>query len=305
MELSLICLQQIMVMFLLVATGFLCGKLGIIDKATNPKLSAFLLYVVNPVLIVMSYQEQTFSMELLRGLGLSIALAAGSYALIMAVLFIIFRKDDSDNSVIVKFSSTFSNCGFMGLPLINALFGSEGVLYVTGYLTIFNIMCWTYGVMMFGGKESANLKKIITSPAIIAIIIGLICFVAQIHLPQIILSAGDHIKACNTPVAMICAGVTIAYTDIKQNIKDKYVYLALLLRLILCPLLFWAVFRWFAIPHMVFMVILVASGCPAAATGTMLALNYKKNPEMSAVIFAASTLLSALTLPLVVMLGSI
>ena len=304
MELSIICLKQILIMFILVAVGFLCGKKGLIDKPTNSKLSGFVLDVVNPVLIFMSYQT-AFSMELLKGLGLAALLGAASYAMILAVLAVVFRKDNSNEAVIVKFASVYSSCGFMGIPLLNGLFGAEGVLYVTGYLTVFNIMVWTHGVMLFGGKGSADIKKILRSPCIIAIAVGFICFVTNIRLPEIPAAAANYISGCNTPFAMICAGVTIAGTDIKRYIREISVYKAMLLRLAVCPVLFWAIFRWFPIPETVYLTILVAAGCPAAATGTMFAIRFDKLPELSAVIFAFTTLLSAVTLPLIVLLGGI
>lgn len=306
MDLSLICVKQIVIMFILVALGFLCGKIGLIGKDTNSKLSAFVLEVVNPVLIFMSYQ-QDFDTELLKGLGTALLLGALSYAEMIVLLKILYRRRKDDPAVIEQFAAVYSNCAFMGIPLINGLFGSEGVFYLTGYVTVFNVMVWTHGVMLFGGKEVKNpIKKALTSPALIAVFAGLIFFAAGIRLPEIIASAANYVGGMNTPLAMICAGVTISFTDLGGYVKNPLVYRAAALRLIVCPLLFWLTFRWFsAVPDTVFLTVMAAAGCPAAATGTMFALKYNKCPETSAVIFAVTTLLSALTLPLTVMLGGI
>ena len=168
-------------------------------------------------------------------------------------------------------------------------------------------MVWTHGLVFFGGKEAqTSVKKVLTSPAIIATFLGLIAFLTGFRLPELVSSAASYVSGMNTPLAMICAGVTISGTVIGTHLKNIGVYRATFLRLILCPVLFWLMFRWFDfIPDTVFMVVLVAAGCPAAATGTMFALRYKKCPEMSAVIFAVTTLLSAITLPLMVMLGGV
>ncbi|MBR4223786.1 MAG: AEC family transporter [Oscillospiraceae bacterium] len=309
MELAKTCLIQILIMFILVAVGYLCGRIRMIDKQTNTKLSTFVLDVVNPVLIFNSYQKD-FSAELLKGLGLSVLLSAGSYALILTVLRVIYRNDRSKDAVVARAAAIYSNCGFMGIPLINGLFGAEGVMYVTGYLTVFNLMVWTHGISLFSkgsedGEGGADIGKILRSPSIIAIAVGLVCFRAQIRLPDIMAQACTHIANCNTPLAMICAGVTISFTDIGEHLKNKNVYIAVLLRLVVCPVLFWAVFRWLPLPETVYMTVLVASGCPAAATCTMFALKFGGNSEMSAVMFAATTVLSAITLPLVVMLGTV
>lgn len=306
MSLSLICVKQIVIMFILIALGFLCGKIKLIDKPTNTKLSEFVLEVVNPVLIFMSYQ-QDFNAELLKGLGMSLALGFISYGVMIFLLKFLYRKNKTNKGLVEQFAAIYSNCAFMGIPLINGLFGGEGVFYLTGYVTVFNIMVWTHGVLFFGGSgEKTSVKKVITSPAIIATVLGLLAFLTGIRLPEIVSSAANYVGGMNTPLAMICAGVTISGTSIGEHIKEKGVYRAVFLRLILCPVLFWLMFRWFAfIPEMVFMVVLAAAGCPAAATGTMFALRYKKCPEMAAVIFAVSTLLSAVTLPLIVVLGEI
>ncbi|MGN0638810.1 MAG: AEC family transporter [Huintestinicola sp.] len=317
MELSLICVRQIAVMFILVALGFLCGKIKLIDKETNSKLSSFVLEVVNPVLIFMSYQQE-FDMELLKGLGMALVLGFISYGVMILLLAILYRKNHSDEGLVEQFAAIYSNCAFMGIPLINGLFGSEGVFYLTGYVTVFNIMVWTHGVIFFGGKEQkTSLKKVLTSPAIIATAMGLVTFLLRPVLSGIsfpgfvtaavgtVLSAADYVGGMNTPLAMLCAGVTISGTVIGEHIRNVGVYRASALRLIVCPVLFWLIFRWFPIPHTVFMVVMAAAGCPAAATGTMFAIRYKKCPEMAAVIFAVTTLLSAVTLPIMVILGSV
>lgn len=317
MELSLICVRQIAVMFILVGLGFLCGRIGLINKETNSKLSGFVLEVVNPVLIFMSYQQE-YNSELLKGLIMALGLGFASYGVMIFLLFLLYRKRADDEAVVEQFAAVYSNCAFMGIPLINGLFGAEGVFYLTGYVTVFNIMVWTHGVILFGGKGTqTSLKKVISSPAIIATVIGLITFISKplisaVTFPsaitaavETVLAAADHVGGMNTPLAMICAGVTISMTRVGEHIKNKGVYRAAVLRLFICPLLFWLVFRWFAVPEMVFLTVMTAAGCPAAATGTMFAIRYKKCPEMSAVIFAVTTLLSAVTLPLTVALGGV
>ena len=104
MELSLICVRQIAVMFILVALGFLCGRIKLIDKETNSKLSRFVLEVVNPVLIFMSYQ-QAFDTKLLLGLGLSVGLAFLSYGITILLVDLLYRKDKTDEGAVEKFAA--------------------------------------------------------------------------------------------------------------------------------------------------------------------------------------------------------
>ena len=118
MSLSIICVKQILIMFILVALGFLCGKIKLIDKETNSKLSGFVLEVVNPVLIFMSYQ-QSFNKELLIGLGMSLVLGFISYGVMIFLLKFLYRKNKTNEGIVEQFAAIYSNCAFMGIPLIN------------------------------------------------------------------------------------------------------------------------------------------------------------------------------------------
>lgn len=303
MELVKTCFIQIVVMFMLVAVGFLCGKKKIIDSRSNAALSNLVLTVVNPTLIFMSYQCD-YDSERLKGLLISLLLSLCSFILTIGAVTLLYRKRTDAEAILEKFAGIYSNCGFMGIPLINGLYGDEGVLYLTGYVTMFNIFVWTHGYIMSSGQKSGKaLLHALTSPSVIAIAAGIICFVFQLRIPEIIAEAANHVKNLNTPLAMMVAGVTISGINVKKDIKNPGIYRACTLRLILSPLLFWIVFRWFDISQTVYMTVLAASACPAAATGTMFAHRFDNNPKLAAEIFAFTTVLSAFTLPLTVVLG--
>lgn len=308
MELVTVCVKQIIVMFILIAAGYICGK-TIISQDTGRQLSKLVLNVVNPMLIFMSYQMD-YDAKLMKNLMMSVLLGAVSYAAAILLSEIMFAKSSTDTRAADKFFAVYSNCGFMGIPLINGLFGSEGVFYLTGYLTCFNILVWTHGIMLYSGGEKKNVGKtalkVITSPSVIAIIAGIACFVLQIRLPELIAEAADYIGSMNTPLAMIVAGVTIAGSGrITDMLKNGRAYYISIVRLLIMPLIFVLLCRlcgYFGAPETVFMTVAVAAACPGAATGVMYAVNYDKNPVYASNVFALSTILSAVTLPLTVTL---
>ncbi|MCI5751179.1 MAG: AEC family transporter [Oscillospiraceae bacterium] len=308
MELVTVCVQQITVMFILIAAGYICGK-TIISQDTGRQLSKLVLNVVNPMLIFMSYQMD-YDARLMKNLMMSVLLGAVSYAAAILLSEIMFAKSGTDTRAADKFFAVYSNCGFMGIPLINGLFGSEGVFYLTGYLTCFNILVWTHGIMLYSGGEKESFGKtalkVITSPSVIAIIAGIFCFVLQIRLPELIAEAADYIGSMNTPLAMIVAGVTIAGSGrITDMLKNGRAYYISTVRLLIIPLIFVLMCRlcgYFGTPETVFMTVAVAAACPGAATGVMYAVNYDKNPVYASNVFALSTILSAVTLPLTVTL---
>ncbi|MBP5269080.1 MAG: AEC family transporter, partial [Ruminococcus sp.] len=124
-----------------------------------------------------------------------------------------------------------------------------------------------------------------------------------IRLPEILHTSLQYVSDMNTPLAMLIAGSAAAQTNVLKALKNKGLYMVCAYKLFLLPIVAFALVQFLPAPHMVKMVVLIASACPVATTGTMFAIQFDKNPERCSEFFAVSTLLSGLTLPLVTMLG--
>jgi len=300
MELTSLVINQVFIMFLLIATGYLCNKLNLISAQTNKSLSGLVLNLISPALIISSYQIE-FKTELLHGLIISFLLAAASMLLSVVLGQVLIRGKQKDDAAIERFVVVYSNCGFMGIPLVNSIYGAEGVFYVTAYITVFNLLVWTHGVMLMKGE--LNLKGVLAvfkAPAIIATILGIILFVARISLPGGILSAINYIGSMNTPMAMIVAGATIAQTKIGKALLKPRIYYTSAIRLLLVPAATLVLFKALPVNSTIILTVVLTAACPAGAMVTLFSLNYNKNSLYASEIFAVSTLLSAFTLPLIV-----
>lgn len=305
MEYGLLIARQIVVMFIILGIGAACYMAGIITKEGNKQISKLTLTVVNPVLIFMSYQTSEYNSELLNGLLWSFLLSAISFAVTILLAQFVIKKDTPDKAI-ERFSIIYSNCGFMGIPLINGIFGNEGVLYLTAYVTLFNLLAWTHGLMMMKGeKDFSSLVKALRSPAIISLFLGLVFYLAKLHIPDLLFKSFDYIGNMNTPLAMFCAGATVAQTNILKALKKPRTYLVTFYKLILVPVVTFAVLWFIPAPEIVKMVVTIAAGCSAATMCTMFAIQLDKNALRSSEIFAVSTLICAVTLPLVTLAGSV
>jgi hypothetical protein len=299
MSLAYIALNQILIMFLIIIIGFICYKFNLIEKETNKKLSNILLMLVSPLLIFISYQRE-FSSELLSGLLVSLLLAFLTHVFGIIAANVFLRDKENKDVVIERFSSIYSNCGFMGIPLINGILGSEGVFYITAYITVFNIFIWTHGlIMMIGKQDRKTMLKTLISPTLIAIFFGFIFFIAQIRVPVIMYQAMDYVASMNTPLAMIIAGVTIAQTNMKRVFIKFRIYLVVFVKLLFIPLILLLLYSRFPIYDSVLTTAVIAAACPTAATGTLFALRYNKNALYASEIFAITTLISIVTIPIV------
>lgn len=302
MELVSIAANQIITMFIILVLGFLCYKAKIIGENANKALSDVLLHLINPILIFVSYQTD-FKKEMLPGLGAAFLMAILSHLFFLLAARFCVRKSDRQDYLVERCSLVYTNCGFFGIPLVNGIFGSEGVLYLTAYITIFNLLIWTHCVSVF--KEQTDIRslvQVLKSPTILAIIIGLPMLIFQIRLPGLLLRSLEMIKEMNTPVAMLVAGISLAQTDLKKIFQKPRLYGVSFLKMLIFPILSMVLLKLLFGSGMVCEIIVIAGACPSATMVTMFALEQKRDYKYSSEIFAFTNVLAALTIPLVIFL---
>ncbi len=303
MEQAMIVLAQVLIIFLLIAIGAFCTKKGILDDRTSKKFSDLVINIINPAVIFMSFQME-YTAERLQGLMLTFIMTFAVFGISIPLSYILIRGKDKGRMLTERIAFSFSNCGFMGIPLVSSIFGQEGVFYVSAVIAVFNIVVWTYGEMMV--KQSFSLSGIVSvlkSPNIIAIIAGLIFFAFQIKIPYIPAETLGHLSNMNTPMAMLVTGITVASADVKKTFVNPRIWAISLAKLLIVPLVASVVLRLFSAPDIVYrIVVLTAAGCPTASITTLLAVKYNRNPVYASELVTATTLLSVCTLPLVALI---
>lgn len=295
--------NQIFIMFILLFIGFLLYKIKMISDQTNKQLTKVVLYVVSPAVIISTYQmpyDPTQAKNMLLGFLLS-AIALG---IAILVSFLAYFKRQKASFPVELFAITFSNCGFIGIPLLFALFGKLGVFYCNTFITVFNILLWTYGILLMtvGEKKEKgqNYLKNLLTPTMFSIVIGLTLYFARIALPNAILEATDYIASMNTPLAMIVSGVYIAQSNILGAFKKKRIYYIVFLKCIVAPLAVILAFSFFAFDETLKICIILLIACPTGANTMLFASSYQKDVERASNVFTLTTLVSIITLPLVI-----
>ena len=295
-------LRQTVIMLMLIMVGVLCSKTRLISKASNKELSGFVLQVVNPVMIFMSYQTE-YRSELVENLLLTFVFSVAAVTVNIIAAYLLIRDRQGRETQIERFSAIYSNCGFMGIPLINALFGMEGVFYLTAFITVFNIFVWTHGIILISGeRDMKKVVKVFYSPTIIAIALGLVTFFLRLRLPSVPSKALGYIGDLNTPLAMIVSGITIADTNVLKLLKKPSIYYVAALRLLIIPAVLSAILCNIPMNEKVRVTVIVAAAAPPAAMCTLQCVRYGKNSLYASEIFAFGTILSVATLPAIVKL---
>lgn len=292
--------RQVLVLFILIGVGALFTKLGFITGKGASSMTDVVLYAVTPCVIINAFQR-TYQPKLLGGLLITL-LCAFLVMLLSALLAeILYRKKDVSRAVVLKFSLVFSNCGFMALPLQEAVLGQDGVFYGAAYIAVFNLFMWTYGLITMSRKtEPKAALRAIVNPGVIGTIIGLLLFVFSVQLPTVILSPVRFLAALNTPVPMLVIGCHLMQSDLRKILRDRDAYVAMAMRLILIPLAVLGTMYLTGIDVTVTVAVVIAVSSPVAAFTTMMASKYGRDTQLSAGIVSASALFSIITMPLIV-----
>lgn len=302
-QLAIITAQQVLILFLLILAGFACGKTGALQPEGKKVLSDLLLYLVVPAMIVDSYLVE-FDPATFRNLLSAFGLSALLLFLGLAVTYLVTWRLGGPDRAILRFACGFSNAGYMGMPLIRALFGSEGLLYASAFLTVFNILIWTVGYVMVSGQvqPKAILRSIVTCPAVLAVAAGLGLYLARVPVPQLLSQPIGLMGDMNTPISMVITGLTIAGSDLNRLMKNRRLLLVLAVRMVLVPLVGFGLFALLGLHGMVANVVLILEACPSAAITTVFAVRFGHNEDLAAGSVVFTTLLSILTLPLYALL---
>ncbi len=299
MELAGILLRQLLVMLVYMAIGFTLYKTGLITKQSSRALTNLLLYVVMPSVILKSFWVDR-TPELTRLILISFAAGVLVLLLAMAVAALIFRRRPVDN-----FAASFSNAGFIGIPLITAALGVEAVCFLIGLMTALNVFQWTYGqALLSGDRSKLSPRAFFQSPLVLASVAGLVFFFTGLRLPDTLAGCVEAISDCNAPVAMILLGVFLGQIPLREVFTDAHAYACSAVRLVLIPLL--TVLLLWPLPAscaQLRLTLLIAAAAPVGANVATYTQKLNLDCSYASKVVCLSTILSVVTLPLIILLA--
>lgn len=292
--------EQVVVLFILIAVGFVCGKIRFMSESTAKNITDIVLYFVTPCVIINAYQVD-FDPEILINLGITALCAIGVHIVSIIIVTLVFRGKDENKNAVLRFGTVFSNCGFMSLPLQQAIIGQEGVLYGAAFVGIFNIFLWTYGVIcMSGDKKGISPKSLLLNPGILGVVIALVFFLISFRLPNVIAKPVEYLASLNTPLPMFIIGFYLSNSKISAGLKDKNAWLSALVRLLIIPVICISIIYFIGIRDNILITVAIAVSAPIAATTTMFATKFNRDIELSVNLVSLTTILSIVTMSCIV-----
>ena len=291
MGVSGLLLKQIVIMFILMGIGFIFYKIKFLSDQGSKDMAKMLLYLVIPVVIIKNFVIERTA-ENIEMLIHATVISVIAMVIAMVVSYIFFGKRDG----VANFSSSFSNAGFIGIPLVEATLGSKAVFYISIMIVLVNLLQWTYGLWIITDDASViKPKKVLTNPVIVAVFIGLIVFLCEIPMPEIATTVFGTIAGLNTPLAQ---------SDLVKMFKKKNVYLVSLVRLIVVPLVTLLIFK--VLPFGTIdlkLAILITAACPVGSNVAVFANMYDKDYVSAVEQVCMTTIFCLLTMPFIITLA--
>lgn len=302
-----IVLEQIIIFITYAVIGVLAVKTGVLNKDGLGVMSRFITKIALPLLIFTNTINGATREQFLDAVPIMLATAL-MYLLLYLLAMVLARifKLQGNEKNVYRACSIFGNNGFMGIPIVAALFPEQGLLYIALFTVVDQMVLWTVGVTLTAPEEQQSsmgfaekLKKMI-NPATVGIVLAVIGIFLNIKLPSLLNTALTKTGAISTPLAMIYLGGIFCYADIPKYMKKAEIYSTVILKMSIFPILFFHVLKYMpGITQDIAVTMSVLSALPTMTSVTMLAQIQKSADEYSAGMIFVITLFSIVTLPLV------
>ena len=306
---------------ILAVPGFILTKTKLLSEKADGALSTLVLYGAQPAMVLMGFQNASFS----KDIGVNVLIVAGiaiAIHLIMALLVAVVIRSKSDKGKVVRYASMFSNCGFMGFPFLQIVFADspflgEAMIYAAVLVSIFNIANWTIGVYFISGdKKNISLKKIITNPTILAVLLGFIFFftvkVPFAELPaegsklqtivSKIMGSIDVIGDMVTPVSMTVIGMKLARVNFKELFLDKCGYVVCAFKLVIMSVITMLAVCFLPVEDTVKYVLVFLLSMPCATSTALFSTLYGGDGKSATVYVLLTCIVCIVTIPLMFLL---
>ena len=292
---------QVFILFILILVGYIATKKNLIDSSLTKKLSKLIMNIFLPCMIINSMQLE-YSPTILKKVLLLILISLLIYAIsfLIAIIFKAISKSKNDIGV-YQFAILFSNVGFMGYPIVEAILGKDAIFYAAIFNIPFNLLIMTLGVFVIC-KENNNYSfyfKSLINPVIISIFIGLSLFILNIKLPYIINRPIELLGNITTPLSMIVIGSMLCLSSISECVRNKKLYIVSFIRLILMPILIYFIIKGIVDDKLLFTIPIVISSMPVASNTAILSSEYNANEKIASQLVFVSTLFSIITIPII------
>lgn len=286
-------------LFLLIVIGVFAKKKNILPEESNKVLTDFLINIILPCNIINSFRAE-LKIEVLINFVRIFLLAFGIQIFAIIINNFLYRNQSEERQKVLKYATVISNAGFMGMAVVEGVFGMAGAMYASISLISQRALLWSAGLAYFtkANTKKELFKKILTHPCLVSVYIGLILMIFQIPLPDFLGRTIRSVGNTTTPVSMILIGLILGEIKNLKNFVTKTVMYYTTIRLAILPLIVFLVGKFFGFDEILIGVQILITGMPAASTTAILAGKYNGDVEFATKCILVSSALSMITIPI-------
>ena len=299
---------QMVILFGIVAVGYIAKKAHVMDSDLDRKLSRLILSTALPATVLGSVLGAD-ELPALESILLAFGLACLCYLVLAAVALAVVAalRIHPGHRGVFRFMCVFGNVGFIGFPVISAIFGPGALVYGSIFNLPFNLLVFTVGAWFLTQDNEAGVKvkvspRTFLTPTMVACLAAVALALAGVHAVPVAGEALNALGAMTTPAALLVVGSSLAEMPARELVGGPRLWVCALVRLVGAPLAVWALFRLFVPDPVMLAILVVVAGMPVATNGTMLCYQYGGDTKTMAQGTFVTTVASVATIPLLVML---
>ncbi len=290
-------------LFLMIFLGYFLLNVGVFDKNFNQKLTKLILHVTMPALIIDSVLTLPVRPDIntVKTIFISSIIIYIAMPIIGIIIAKLIRADVKKQGL-YSFMITFSNIGFMGIPVVSAVFGQTAVFYTAIVNIVFNVASFTIGILILRYGGGVNTKFSIGklfSPGVIFSVGAIFIYLFDVRFPDVVAKTINSVGSTTTPLAMLLMGSTLATMAIREVFNEGKVYLFCVIKQIVIPIILFPTVKYFIHDSLLFGVMMILLLMPIATNSIMFAIEYKGDEKLAAKAVFISTILSVFSIPLV------
>ncbi len=286
-----------LMMFLFIGVGYCVRRKGIVGTEGRMNMIDLCLKVTLPFNVFHSFlRKWDWNLFALCGMILILSIGFNLFSILFSVF--LYRKEGEDRQKTLRYGTIISNSGFLGNPMVEGIYGSDGLLYASLFMLPVRIAMWTVGMAVFlKGKKNAAWKNIFTNPCIVAIYLGVFVMLLGVKFPAFLQNTITGISNCNTPISMMLIGMMLAEVNPK-GLLDKTVIFYTAIRLLVIPAIVFVITLPIPMDPMLCGITVIMAGMPAPITTALLSAKYGGDEKYATGMIFFSTIISMITLPL-------
>ena len=297
-------------LLLALMTGFYLYKKGIFTKETNRALSSMIAKITNPALMIYSLSTlKGDSTDAVIRLLLGGCVVYVLYVLIGWLFTRIFHIKKGLRGVYMSMI-LFANWGFMGFPVVQSLFGTSAIFYISIFNMPFNFLAYSLGLWLMGKDAEItgsgetfkfDLKNLFSAGTISAVLV-LVLFLANISLPDAVYECSEFIGNVTMPLAMIIIGASMAGSSFAEVKSEKGIVPLTIVRLVFLPAFVWCFMHLVTTDKTLINICTVGAGMPVGALTSMLSAQWPEQNKCTSINVAVTTVASMVTVPILALI---